>query len=55
MAPFTEPLEFDRLEEALEKAKLLAVELATAQVKSSGGVDIVTKLEVREMRSKIGS
>lgn len=55
VAPFSEPLQFDRLEEAVEKGRQLATEYVTAQVRSSGGVDIVTKVEVREMRSKIGS
>lgn len=55
IAPFCEPLQSDRLEEAVEKASALASEYVQGQVRLSGGVDIATKVEVRDMRSRVSS
>jgi N-methylhydantoinase A/oxoprolinase/acetone carboxylase beta subunit len=55
ITPFSEPLRFDRLEEAIERGSAMAEEHVIEQVRSSGGVEVVTKVEVRDMRARTGS
>ena len=55
IAPFSEPIQFDRVDQAIERGSAMAAEHVANQVRSSGGVDVVTKVEVRDMRAKTGS
>lgn len=52
LAPFSEPLDFHRMDDAMAEAKKIATEYVTEQVRNAGGTDITTKLEITTHRPR---
>jgi len=55
ITPFSEPLMVDRLEEAIARGSAMAQDHVAEQVRSSGGANVVTRVDVRDMRTRASS